>query len=306
MIGRNRYQDLLNLLRTNPSLHSFPVTIIANILQPFWEDLIKYPKLFNRFFNLFMIFNVLGLSKYLLRFSLYSTKIFLGGVFSALGILWSESLQSIFILKEYAIFVKDQLDYYLDIKVPTIKTGENIPDEINSNYIYYTGIVLLGVAGLVVLLSLCEAKYPGTVSSIPYVGDLVKTINNSCSSVYNTITNSYDYIRNLFPNNASGDSTGGATSNGQSSPTDGSNPHVNSDGSKVNAEASSSIKGKSKETFDRLNKLFTRNMEDNDPYDGDIFDPEQRPLSRLSDEDAETIRGGFSPKAESVKVLEFE
>jgi len=107
------------------------------------------------------------------------------------GILWNENLLAISYLRDFALFIKDYVDYYFNFKIPklsTIKTlNTNINDNDLNNYtsiLSFLGLLILGIGGATGMLCLAHCYIPETISNIPYIGNIIELINTNIYSIY--------------------------------------------------------------------------------------------------------------------------
>lgn len=87
--------SLSSLQTLYPNLNNYPVQIITNAISSYWKDCLKYPKLFNKLYTIFLIINSFNVLKYLFKPIYFIFKLSIGSIITTLGIMWSESLQSI-------------------------------------------------------------------------------------------------------------------------------------------------------------------------------------------------------------------
>jgi len=157
----------------------------------------------------------------MIKFTYFIIRLVLGSILSSVGILWSESLQSITYLKNFAYLIKDLLESLTDLKLPTIDTGKDLPE--SPGLISLLGLLLLGVAGFISVLFVFDYYQPDTIRSIPYLGNVIEYINNSITSTYTSISE-WLFGSNSTPENStiqapesisrssSGSSSGGSAS----------------------------------------------------------------------------------------------
>lgn len=126
--GVQPLNDFTSILSVYPNLNRQVLITISNVFIPYWKDCIKYPKLFYNLFNIFFLLNSLGLFKFIFKLTYSIGKMITGSILITLGILWNDSLQTIDYLKDFAYLIKDNLEYYLDIKISSLKTGIDIPN----------------------------------------------------------------------------------------------------------------------------------------------------------------------------------
>jgi len=158
-------------------------SILLPALTPYWNNCMSYPKLFSKLFNIFMIINYLGIFGYTFKLTKFIIKFSLGSLVTSIGVLWSESLQTISYLKDFAYLIKDSLDQYFDIKIPTIKTGIDLPSDNTSAGISMIGLIILGVLGTITLFCVFDYFKPESLTSIPYLGDFIHLINSNITSL---------------------------------------------------------------------------------------------------------------------------
>lgn len=116
--------NLLSLQTLYPNLNSYPVEIITEAIRSYLKDCLKYPKLFSKLYSIFLFLNYFSFIRYLFKPTYFVLRLTFGSIVTTLGILWSESLQSISFLKYFAYLIRDNLEYYFDIIIPT---GQNNP-----------------------------------------------------------------------------------------------------------------------------------------------------------------------------------
>lgn len=78
-----------------PNLNNYPVQIITNAISSYWKDCLKYPKLFSRLYTIFLIINSFTIIKLFVKPIYFLFRLSIGSIITTLGILWSESLQTI-------------------------------------------------------------------------------------------------------------------------------------------------------------------------------------------------------------------
>ena len=142
------------VLAIYPSLNTQVLNSICNVFTPYWKEFIKDPKWFYNLFNIFFVLNSLGLFKFIFKFISFICRIGIGSIFTILGILWSESLQNIDYLKYFAYLIKDNLENYTDIKIPTLNTGKDIPNNTISTTISFIGLFILHFLGIITVLGI--------------------------------------------------------------------------------------------------------------------------------------------------------
>jgi len=183
--------NINDLPRHFPNLDPYILTTIMGMVIPHWSDCIAYPKLFKNLFNIFIFFNFLGIFSFSFRIINYIFRFSIGTLFSTIGILWNEDLLAISYLRDFALFIKDYVDYYFNFKIPklsTIKTlNTNINDNDLNNYISilsFLGLLILGIGGATGMLCLAHLYIPENISNIPYIGNIVELINTNIYSIY--------------------------------------------------------------------------------------------------------------------------
>lgn len=186
--------NILSLQTLYPNLNNYPVEIITEAIRIYWKDCLKYPKLFSRLYTIFLIFNSFTGIRLFVKPIYFIFRLSIGSIISTLGILWSESLQSISFLKNFAYFIRDNLEYYFDINIPTLNTSINNPQNDRNEIIFYFGVFILGVLGIISIGCFTEVFIPNSISKIPYFGDLINTINS-------TIINWIDLFKGNKPSN---------------------------------------------------------------------------------------------------------
>ena len=95
-----------------PNLNNYPVQIITSAISSYWKECLKYPKLFSRLYTIFLIINSFNIIKYLFKPIYFIFKLSIGSIITTLGILWSESLQTITFLRDFASFIRNLLEDY--------------------------------------------------------------------------------------------------------------------------------------------------------------------------------------------------
>lgn len=120
-------------------------------------------------------------------------------IFSSVGILWNETLSSIKILKDFALFTKDTLEIYFNLKIPFVSNEKinievvknlnirkNIIKEIEidntSNWFNILGLITLGIIGTFTIIIIGDILQPEITSQIPYIRYILDPI-------YETIVN---------------------------------------------------------------------------------------------------------------------
>jgi hypothetical protein len=94
------------------------------VLTPYWKECIKYPNIFYKWFNIFIILNSFGVLTYFIKLTKFILRLVIGSLVTMLGVLWSESLTSIPFLNSFALLIKDLLENISDIKIPTLSKEE--------------------------------------------------------------------------------------------------------------------------------------------------------------------------------------
>lgn len=168
------------ILRQSTRITATQLTNLIKGLTPFVEDCLKYPRVVNRLFYIFNIFLTLFSFGPIIR---WLAKTLLGLVFTSLGVLWNESLSSITLLKDAAIYIIDNFESISGIKVPSndlqniSSVGSETMDSEKTSYLFtITGLILLGF--VVPLAALCITQHycPEVVDSIPYGNTIVNTV----------------------------------------------------------------------------------------------------------------------------------
>ncbi len=179
-------QGLETILRHSTRITSTQLSQLVRLLTPFVSDCLKYPKAFNRLFYIFNILLTLSSFGPLIRGIL---KTGLGLIFSSIGILWSESLSSITVLKDLSMFIIDNFESLLGFKVPakdiseSAATASDSADIERAGYFFtFAGLFLLGFVVPLVALCVTNHYYPGVVDSIPYGNTVVNTLYDAWHS----------------------------------------------------------------------------------------------------------------------------
>jgi hypothetical protein len=86
---RSRDLNISNLHILLPHLNRYGIQTIVSVITPFWTQCIEYPKLFSKLFNIFIVFNSLGVFSILYKFIRVLLKLSLGISISSVGILWN-------------------------------------------------------------------------------------------------------------------------------------------------------------------------------------------------------------------------
>lgn len=203
--GLQPINDFSSVIAIHPNLNVQVLNSISNIFSPYWKECIKYPKLFYNLFNIFFVLNSLGLFKFIFKFIYFLSRITIGSIITTLGILWSESLQTITYLKDFAYFIKDNLEYYFDIIIPTLNTGKDIPNNTISTTISLFGLFILNLVGVTTVLFIIEYFIPGfainlveTTRATPIIGPIIENMANIFGYIYNNIQS---FIINWFSGN---------------------------------------------------------------------------------------------------------
>ena len=197
----NLEQGLKNL---NIPLNPVIINTIKNVLLPYWPDLMKYAIGFSRIFNIFLFTISLGIFKPFTKAILFSIRTTVGTIVSAIGILWSDELQSITILKDFACFVKGNIENY-GIKIPTLSQVKEEVVEVDNlditqegvRWLNVIGLVVLGIAGVVAILCISDIYSPDTIKQVPVVGDIGGIVNSYLSAAFSSVTEFFNSI-NLF------------------------------------------------------------------------------------------------------------
>jgi len=103
--------------------------------------------------------------------------------------LWSDSLQSITLLKSLSLNIIDYVESFNYIKVPRLSDNtipkvelKDIDKEVNSNILTYLGLCLLGIAGIVGFLMISDYVAPDLTRSVR--GGFLDSIYGGCHSIY--------------------------------------------------------------------------------------------------------------------------
>lgn len=186
---------ILVFLRFSDSLNPYVVKVFTDIITPYWKMCLEHPKSFNIFYYIFLFTSSLSFTKPIFKFSYFIIRLISGSIISSVGILWSESLQSIDYLKSFANLVKDLLENYTDIKIPL---NNNLKGSDDSIIITSFGLMVLGIIGIVGVVLISDYFIPDTVRTIPYLGGVIDNLNSLISSIYldtkSYLTSWYDYL----------------------------------------------------------------------------------------------------------------
>ena len=184
------------------------------IVIPHWSDCIAYPKIFKGLFDIFIFFNFLGIFSFSFRIINYIFKLSIGTLLSTIGILWNENLLAISYLRDFAMFIKDYVDYYFNFKIPKLSTikvlNSNIDDKDLDNYttiLSFLGLLILGIGGATGMLCLAYCYIPETIGNIPYIGSVVELINTNIYSIYDYFWGSSSNVNTTTVNNSSTNNT---------------------------------------------------------------------------------------------------
>jgi hypothetical protein len=188
---RSNLTVLTNLLqRYNPIV----VSKILEIIQPFWNICMKNPKAFKNLFYIYFGSIILGSLK-LLTFGLI--RFIFGVVLTSLGVLWSETLSGIDLLKNISEFIIYSFnDIFKNIlstlnfvnKASVVESIESIEttniDPIDSGFLTNLTIAVLGLTGLVIIAMIGDYYTPEIVRSIPCAGSMLDSIYSFMNSLY--------------------------------------------------------------------------------------------------------------------------
>lgn len=187
----------LEVFLRNLNLNPFVITQIRQTLEPYYTDCLGNLTNFHRLNWILIIYSLLRL----FRPSMFKfIKLSIGCLFTTIGILWNESLNSIDILRSLANLIKELTEEYLNITIPTYIAPQSVIENINTPAIHSSsveeieksskwfttlGIVLMGVMGVVTILIITDQIYPDSVSEIPYVDYILNPIYHSIESIIN-------------------------------------------------------------------------------------------------------------------------
>jgi len=193
------YNNINNLQIIYPHLNSYVINTLIQPMEPYIKECLKYPNLLKRFLNYYFI---------LISFSFIKPLIFklmkwsIGLILTSIGILWNESLQGIFLLKDLSLNVIELLESHSKINIPRLdinkinsvnNTDINLDEskkiEISSNILTYLGLYILGISSIICVMVASDYIVPDLTRSVPYVGNMLDIIYNSFHSIYNWLFN---------------------------------------------------------------------------------------------------------------------
>lgn len=126
---------------------------------------------------------------YLLRFSL-------GTILTAVGIIWNESLSSMFYIKNFADYIVSLLEDYSTFRIPRLDeiNSDNIKEDLNreSHYLFAIGLIILTLVGVVGLVCLADAYSPELIKNTPF-------LNNIPDFVYNCYHSTISWFQSFYP-----------------------------------------------------------------------------------------------------------
>jgi hypothetical protein len=214
----SRLRNLIPLIRDNHTISivvsylsssRVPATMLSAlspILKSYLEMAKKYPFQMYYIYTILLWFMPFTIFK---RLTLTILRWAVGLTLSSLGILWNETLQAISFLKTYSDYIIEILEGKLDFRVPRLKKPSNIANLSNaegeavdsknlkvnldgySDVFNLLGIILLGLAATVSIISITQWQAPNFFENIPYIGSYLNTfattINSSISNTYQSI-----------------------------------------------------------------------------------------------------------------------
>jgi hypothetical protein len=127
------YSNIKNLQVIYIYLNYYVVNTLIQPMAPYIKECLKYPDNLNRFLNYYFILISLTVIKPLI-FKLM--KWCIGLILTSIGVLWNESLQGIYLLKDFSLKIIELLEYPSNIHLPrldikTINNFKNINTDIN-------------------------------------------------------------------------------------------------------------------------------------------------------------------------------
>lgn len=144
----------------------------------------------NRLFSFFLVLCTGSLSFINFKPILYwSTRILIGTIASACGILWNESLNAITFLKDYSVFVKELIENNTHFKIPSgidVPSGSSpkgslskmvseVPSD-QSSWLFLIGCAIATFAVSVTAFCIADYYYHEQVNNIPVIGDFIESI----------------------------------------------------------------------------------------------------------------------------------
>jgi len=192
------YSNINNLQVIYSYLNSDVVNTLIEPISPYIKECLKYPELLKTFLNYYFILISLTFIKPLI-FKLMKWSI--GLILTSIGVLWNESLQGIYLLKDLSLKIIELLEYHSKIHIPrldinnikTINTDINLDEsdkrEITSNILTYLGLYLLGISSIILVMVASDYIAPDITRSVPYVGNILDNIYNGFHSIYNWLFN---------------------------------------------------------------------------------------------------------------------
>lgn len=219
----HRNTNLRVFLSRVTNLDPFILGQVIDVITPYYKDCLDNLPSFKRINWIIISYFILRMFRpnlfYILRFSI-------GAMFSSVGILWNETLSSIEILKDFALFTKDILETHLNFKIPFI-SKEKILDvqevttpvtdqdkETSSKWFTILGVVTLGIFGTITVLFIGDILQPELTSHIPYVRTILDPIYNFIANYYypsdsssDSVSSSASIICDAMSRSSSGEST---------------------------------------------------------------------------------------------------
>ena len=206
------------------NLQPFIISLIQPILEPYFKDILNNIQSYKKIIYFISFYSGLRLFKpaifYLSRFTI-------GTIFSTIGILWNETLQSYELLKDFAYLMKGILDQYLDLQIPVPIINENdnesiidIDYENSGKWFSILGGILIGISGSIIILITLDCYSPTCheiISDIPYINYILDPIYNiynwfyPSSSPSDNNNNNNNFIPDVITRNNSNGTVGSIT-----------------------------------------------------------------------------------------------
>lgn len=188
----------LRLILEATNLSRTQITYVIKSLAPLLTECLKFPAKFKKGFTIFNFFLVLSLLGPFTGFLFRTT---LGLVLSSMGIVWSESLSSITMLKDISIQVLSSLESWSGLRIPGVGSISNassasgadvsLPSGVEGKegFLFsFLGIILLGFVLSLFGIGTIEYFYPDTFHNVPVLGSLIDLVKDIYHIFYNVFT----------------------------------------------------------------------------------------------------------------------
>ena len=185
---------LETLLTSTNKITKPQIKLIIETLNPIVEEIVKLPEAYAKLFKYFQYFLMFSTLGPIFRLSsLYTLRTCLGLLFSSIGVVWSESLTAITILRDFSLWFISSFESFSGIHIPRGVTSdiiqdskpEELPDyEKAASFFEIVGMICIGIIVTGTTLVIFDHYHPDTFQNVPYINSFLDMVHNLWSPLH--------------------------------------------------------------------------------------------------------------------------